>query len=91
MMGKNTKKKKYSRNRRSDELDSRFNIRLFISLSILLAVLLMHKYEFRVGDIDVDKIYEIVYRHDDFGALKDTVFNFNEPISSEGDSGEVAE
>lgn len=71
------KKRTYSsRYRQQSELPSSFNIKLFISLGLLLVILLMKKYDLSIGQFDVDSIYDVVYHNEDLNAIKDKVFFF---------------
>lgn len=71
------KKKTSYKGKKDQELPSRFYLKLFISMSILLIVLLMKKYDLSLGQINTEKIYEVVYYQEDFQALKDKVLEFN--------------
>ena len=73
-----TKRRNYTSRRKPDVTDERFNIKLFIAMTLLLMVLLMQKYDIHIGQIDVDDIYAIVYRSENFDKLSSMVFKLQE-------------
>ena len=79
-----TKRRNYTARRKPEVPDERFNIKLFIAMTLLLMVLLMQKYDIHIGKIDVDDIYSIVYRSESFDKLSNMVFKLQ-------DSGEPTE
>ena len=64
------------RNKKQEET-GKLNIRLFIALSILLAILLMKKYDLSFGELNVDSIYDVVYHNEDFSKFTENVFFFD--------------
>jgi hypothetical protein len=87
-VGLNKKKNKYKRqyyykNRGyyEDEPTIYFNIKLFLTLIVILSVLLMKKYDFSVGKVDVDTIYDVVYYNEDFKALPNKVLKIGSSVN----------
>lgn len=64
-------------NKYTSDLPSSFNIKLFISLSIILITLLMKKYDLKIGNFTVDSIYKAIYYNENFKELSDKVFLFD--------------
>ncbi|MCT4543983.1 MAG: hypothetical protein N4A63_10615 [Vallitalea sp.] len=74
---RNTNRRKYNkRNKRYQEepTTSGFTIKIFISFVILLSILYLKKYEVKIGNFGVDKIYEVLYYNEDFNELSNKAF-----------------
>lgn len=82
MQARRKAKKRTNRYRQQAEFPSTFNIKLFISLGLLLIILLMKKYDLSIGQFNVDSIYDVVYHNEDLNAIKNTVFFF-EPTQAD--------
>lgn len=79
------KHKRPSRSRRFEEPSS-FNLKLFVSLGLLLVVLLMKKYDLSIGDFNIDSLYQVVYYNEDLNTLKEKVFFFNNSSNNTDDN-----
>ncbi|GKX30002.1 hypothetical protein SH1V18_24820 [Vallitalea longa] len=67
-------KNRYVRNRQNEQTySSKIAIKVFICFIILLATLYFKKYEVKVGEFDVDSIYEVLYYNEDFKELSNKV------------------
>lgn len=75
-LNRKNKKRKVYRRRQQPEINSNYNIKLFLSLGILLMVLLMQKFDVNIGKFNVDTIYDTIYRNEDFHELRDRVIKF---------------
>lgn len=82
MQSRRKAKKRLNKYRQQEEFPSTFNIKMFISLGLLLIILLMKKYDLSVGEFNVDSIYDVVYHNEDLNAIKNTVF-FLEPTRAD--------
>ncbi|MCT4688443.1 hypothetical protein [Vallitalea sp.] len=68
-----------SRNRKKEETySSKLAIKIFISFIILLSTLYLKKYEIKIGEFDVDSIYEVLYYNEDFEELSNKVLKIGD-------------
>lgn len=68
-----------TRNRKKEETySSRLALKIFISFVILLSTLYLKKYEIKIGEFDVDSIYEVLYYNEDFKELSNKVFRIGD-------------
>lgn len=70
-------RKSPAKRKKTQELPSTFNIKLFVSMGLLLVILLMKKYDLSIGYFNVDSIYNVVYHNEDLNAIKDRIFFFD--------------
>ena len=79
MNKKNVKRKsknRYSRNHQNESTgSSKIAIKAFICFVILLATLYIKKYEVKIGEFNVDSIYEVLYYDEDFEELSNKVLS----------------
>lgn len=67
-------KNRYSRNRQNEQnYSSKIAIKVFICFIILLGTLYLKKYEVKIGQFNVDSIYEVLYYNEDFKELPNKV------------------
>jgi hypothetical protein len=80
MNKKKVRRNRYnSRNRRKEETySSKIPIKIFISFIILLSTLYLKKYEIKIGEFDIDMIYEVLYYDEDFEELSNKVFKIGD-------------
>ncbi len=71
-------KKQPSKRKSTQELPTSFNIKLFVSMGLLLVILLMKKYDLSVGNFNVDSIYSGVYHNEDLSGIRDKIFFFDQ-------------
>ncbi|GMQ64879.1 MULTISPECIES: hypothetical protein [Vallitalea] len=68
-----------SRNRKKeDTYSSKLAIKIFISFVILLSTLYLKKYEIKIGEFDVNSIYEVLYYNEDFAELSNKVLKIGD-------------
>lgn len=70
-------KRSPAKQKKGQELPSTFNIKLFVSMGLLLVILLMKKYDLSIGDFNVDSIYTVMYHSEDIDAIRDKIFFFD--------------
>lgn len=70
---------------KSMEIPYKFNIKLFITLGLLLVILLMKKYGLSIGNFNVDSFYNVVYYNEDINSLKSKVFFFKKRTDDKED------
>ena len=68
-----------SRNRKKEDTYSgKLAIKIFISFVILLSTLYLKKYEIKIGEFDVNSIYEVLYYNEDFAELSNKVLKIGD-------------
>lgn len=77
--------KKAGLRNRTQEIPYNFNIKLFVTLGVLLIILIMKKYSLSVGNFNIDSLYNVVYYNEDINTLKSKVFFFKNRNSNESD------
>lgn len=80
---KNKLKKQYYHRRKNASTEqpmTYFNIKLFVTLVIILSVLLMKKYDFSVGQFNIDTIYDVVYYNEDLDSISNKVLKIGDRI-----------
>ncbi|MCT4596588.1 MAG: hypothetical protein N4A50_01745 [Vallitalea sp.] len=84
MYKKNARKRNNyrSRNKRQPEpTNNKFALKVFISMVLLLSTLYVKKYEVKIGEFNVDTIYEVLYYDEDFNELSNKVFKITNNIA----------
>lgn len=72
-----------ARNRRQPEpTTNKFALKVFISMVLLLSTLYLKKYEVKIGEFNVDSIYEVLYYDEDFNELSNKVFKITNDIAA---------
>lgn len=70
-----TQRKAYNKRRKKTikkDDDIKIDFKLLISLIIILLILLMKKYDYSMGNLNIDTIYNVVYDSEDFDRIYET-------------------